>query len=46
MNEHYWYFTYDGLIEWMTAQSFSFLDAYDDEKRLGREDIYTFVFRK
>jgi hypothetical protein len=44
--EHYWYFTWRGFIEFMLERKFALLYAGDDESRLGREDIGTFVFRR
>jgi len=44
--EHYWYFTWRGFIEFMLERKFALVYAGDDETRLGREDIGTFVFRR
>lgn len=45
-NEHYWYFTRDGLVRWMSDAGFDLLEETDAESRLGREDIGTFVFAR
>lgn len=44
--EHFWYFTQRSLRALMTNCGFNFLDCLDDETRIGREDIWTFVFRR
>lgn len=45
-NEHFYYFTTDGMIKFMTDSGFSLVELSDYETRAGREDIFTFVFRK
>lgn len=46
-NEHYWYFTEKGFIDWMAKHGFALVDDVRDfEIKAGREDIYTFVFKK
>lgn len=45
-DEHYYYFTKDGMIKYMTDSNFKILDVSDFEILAGREGIYTFVFRK
>lgn len=45
-NEHLWYFTADGFRRWIQARQFDILEESDDETRLGRKDIGTFVARK
>lgn len=45
-NEHLYYFTKNGLINWMQHYGFLFLQMQDFEIDAGREDIYTFAFRK
>lgn len=45
-NEHFWYFTEDGLVQWMENKNFELLEANDIETKIGREDIGTFVFRR
>ena len=44
--EHFWYFTEDGLIQYMHNYRFICLEVSDNETKAGREDIKTFVFRK
>ena len=45
-NEHYWYFTDKGLRTWMNSHCFDFIEMRDFEIRAGREDIFTYVFKK
>jgi hypothetical protein len=45
-NEHFWYFTREGLIWFMRESGFGLLEENRMETELGREDIGTFVFRK
>lgn len=45
-NEHYWYFTHNGLINWFWENGFECVECNDMEISLGREDIGTFVFRR
>jgi hypothetical protein len=45
-DEHYYYFTKTSFIEYMLFLDFVLLEIRDDEMKCGREDIYTFVFRK
>jgi hypothetical protein len=45
-NEHYYYFTANGMIGWMKDSGFDLLEMSDFETRAGREDILTFVFKK
>lgn len=45
-DEHYWYFTRPGLLEFMRNRGFDRLEETDRETRLGREDIMTFVFKR
>lgn len=44
--EHYWYFTWRGLVMWFLDKGFGLHHATDAETMLGREDIWTFVFRR
>lgn len=44
--EHFLYFTDQGFINYMASYGFDLLDIRDDEIRCGREDIYTYVFRR
>lgn len=45
-NEHYYYFTSNGMIKWMQDYGFTLIEMSDFETRSGREDITTFVFNK
>jgi hypothetical protein len=45
-DEHYWYFTPQGIIRYMAEYSFACLDIDNFETRTGREDILSFVFEK
>jgi hypothetical protein len=47
-DEHYWYFTAQGLVKYMSDHGFSCLDVDDFENRYraGREDILSFAFEK
>ena len=44
--EHYWYFTYEGLINYMQSLNYVYKEYNECESRAGREDIYSYVFRK
>jgi hypothetical protein len=43
-NEHYYYFTTNGMIQYMNDSGFELKEISDFESRSGREDILTFVF--
>lgn len=45
-DEHFYYFTKCSFIRYMVSFGFKLLEFRDDEIKCGREDIYTFVFRK
>jgi hypothetical protein len=45
-NEHVWYFTRDGIIQFMKAHGFQLLETSDVETQLGREAIESFVFAR
>ena len=45
-DEHYWYFTTQGLLRYMVNYGFACLDIDNFEIRAGREDIWSFVFEK
>ena len=45
-NEHCWYFTHDGLIQFMKAHAFSLIEWSDIETQLGREAISSYVFAR
>ena len=45
-DEHYYYFTTAGMIQYMKGSGFTLVELSDEETRSGREDIITFVFSK
>ncbi len=45
-NEHIWYFTWAGLVKWVIKYKYDFVASSEQESKLGREDIGTFVFRR
>jgi len=45
-NEHLYYFTEQGFVDWMQAQRFQLLETLNFETTAGRTDIKTFVFKK
>jgi predicted TPR repeat methyltransferase len=45
-DEHFWYFTHDGLIAVMRALGFDLIEATDVETRIGREDIMSYAFKR
>ncbi len=45
-DEHYWYWTERGFKNWMKENGFECRFESDIETKLGREDIYTFVFQR
>jgi hypothetical protein len=45
-DEHYWYFTRDGLVTVMRMCGFDLVEENDEETRIGREDIGSFAFRR
>lgn len=45
-DEHIWYFTRDGITNWMRRHGFSLVEESRMETNLGREDIGTFVFKR
>lgn len=44
-NEHYWYFTHTGIINWFFEQGFEIIEHNDIETQFGREDIGTYFFK-
>lgn len=44
--EHYYYFSKNSFIKYMKKLKFELLEVNNDEIQCGREDIYTYVFRK
>lgn len=45
-DEHYWYFTRDGLIALMSKRGYECIEQNPMEIQLGREDILSFAFRR
>lgn len=45
-NEHFYYFTESGFVEWMKGHGFVLLERDDFETRAGRDSILSFAFRK
>lgn len=45
-DEHYWYFTHEGIIDWFSDQGFELLESNRAEQDLGREDIGSYAFRR
>lgn len=45
-DEHYWYFTERGLIQWFKRLGFACIDKSTGESKLGREGIGTYAFRR
>lgn len=45
-DEHYWYWTEEGLIAWLSQEGFTCIHSCDTETKIGREDIQTFVFMR
>lgn len=45
-DEHYWYFTFNGLCKYMALHGFDFVSFCRMESDAGREDIGTFAFKR
>lgn len=45
-NEHYYYFSVEGLKKYLNDYGFAYVEHNDDETRAGREGITSFVFLK
>lgn len=45
-DEHLYYFTMNGLLNFMNLSGFDCLELRPDESLLGRENIFSFVFQK
>ena len=45
-DEHFWYFTYNGICKFMELHGFEFVDFSRMETEVGREDIGTFAFKR
>lgn len=46
INEHYWYFTDFSFIALMGSYGFDLLERTNEETKIGREDIGTYVFHR
>lgn len=44
--EHLWYFTRDGLTHAMDESGWACVELNNMESKLGREDVWSFVFRR
>lgn len=45
-DEHFWYFTDQGLVRWFEEQGFRLTERNTMEQPLGREDIASYAFRR
>ena len=45
-NEHFYYFTEQGLIDWMAHHRFMVMERQDFETHAGRDSILSFAFRR
>lgn len=45
-DEHFWYWTVQGLQNFMKPHGFKLIQSMDTETLIGREDIQTFIFEK
>lgn len=45
-DEHYYYYTAEGLITYMADNGLAICEVSDEETKAGRENILTFVFQK
>jgi SAM-dependent methyltransferase len=45
-DEHCWYWTREGLINWMAHHRFRCVEHNTNETLLGREDVHSFAFRR
>lgn len=45
-NEHFYYWTEAGFVDWMRLYNFRLLERDDFETEAGREDIVSFAFRR
>ena len=44
--EHFWYFSHESLVSLLDENGFDMVEVRDDETRIGRAEIQTYVFRK
>lgn len=45
-DEHIWYWTHDGLINWFKSQGFTLIEHNRAESDLGREGIGSYAFQR
>jgi len=45
-DEHYWYFTDTGIKRYLQSMGYKLVKKLDFEIKAGRQDIYTYVFKK
>jgi hypothetical protein len=45
-NEHFYYFTKRGFVDWMCWHGFAWVETSDAESKAGRDSILSFAFRK
>ncbi len=45
-DEHIWYWTHDGLLQWFARQGFRCVESNDAESQLGRDGIRSYAFRR
>lgn len=45
-DEHYYYWTETGFVDWMNLYGFELLERSDFETKAGRENIVSFAFRR
>lgn len=45
-DEHFWYFTHEGLVNWFNSNGFSLVEVNNEEIKLGREGILSYCFRR
>ncbi len=44
--EHFWYFSHRAIVDLMDENGFEMWEVRDDETKIGRAEIQTYVFRK
>jgi hypothetical protein len=45
-DEHFWYFTNQGIKAWFRSQGFECVEENSMESQLGREDIKSYAFKR
>ena len=45
-DEHYWYFTHSGLVDWFSSNGFDLKEREDFESKLGRDSVLTYAFKR